>query len=67
MTKESLFLGELEEIIDVMQPREFGKLQHIMFHQLARSIKSNHYQVSFKFFTNTVYFKAGYHKMRDIY
>jgi len=45
MTKESLFLGELEEIIDVMQPREFGKLQHIMFHQLARSIKSNHYQV----------------------
>ena len=45
MAKENLFLGELEEIIDVMQPRSFVKLQNIMFQQLARSMRSNHYQV----------------------
>lgn len=43
--KESLFLGELEEIMDVMQPQEFAKLHHVIFTQIAKSIRSEHYQV----------------------
>ena len=44
-TKEVLFLGELEEIIDVMQPQEFAKLQTLIFTKIGKCIKSEHYQV----------------------
>lgn len=43
--KEVLFLGELEEIIDVMQPREFAILQEVIMKQIASSLRSEHYQV----------------------
>ena len=63
MAKEALFLGELEEVIDVMQPREFGKLQGVMFHQLARSIKSNHYQVRYMFYYIYFFIVISYYRL----
>lgn len=43
--KECLFLGELEEIIDIMQPKEFEKLQRPIFMIIAKCIKDESYQV----------------------
>lgn len=54
-TKEVLFLGELEELIDAMQPGEFTKAQHRILKQLANCVTSNHFQVaerSLYFFDN---------------
>lgn len=44
-SKEVMFLGELEEIIDVMQPSQFIKVQRAIFRQLAKCVKSEHFQV----------------------
>ena len=43
--KEVMFLNELEEILDVMEPVEFVKVQHALFRQIARCISSPHFQV----------------------
>ncbi|XP_002127811.2 serine/threonine-protein phosphatase 2A 56 kDa regulatory subunit beta isoform [Ciona intestinalis] len=45
-SKEVMFLGELEEIIDVMQPAEFLKVQEDIFLRLAKCIKCEHFQVA---------------------
>lgn len=44
--KEVMFLNELEEILDVMEPAEFQKVQVSIFNQLARSVASPHFQVA---------------------
>ncbi len=44
--KEVLFLGELEEILELTQPAEFQKLMGPLFRQLARCLTSAHFQVS---------------------
>ena len=44
-SKEVLFLDELEELIDVIQPAEFVKVQEPVFRQIARCIRSEHSQV----------------------
>lgn len=44
--KEVLLLHEVEEILDVIDPEEFTKIQVDLFQQLARSISSPHFQVS---------------------
>ena len=44
-SKEVLFLDELEELIDVIQPIEFIKIEEVVFRQLARCIKSEQAQV----------------------
>ena len=44
-TKEVMFLNELEEIMDVMEPVEFVKVMGALFRQIARCISSPHFQV----------------------
>jgi hypothetical protein len=43
--KEVLFLGELEEILELTQPREFQGVLGPLFRQLARCLTSAHFQV----------------------
>ena len=43
--KEVLFLGELEEILELTQPPEFQKIMVPLFRQLARCLNSQHFQV----------------------
>merc|ERR1711935_493312 len=44
--KEVLFLGELEEILELTQATEFAKVMVLMFKQIARCISSAHFQVA---------------------
>lgn len=46
-TKEVMFLNEVEDIFEVMDPQEFAKVQEPLFQQLAKSVASPHFQVSF--------------------
>lgn len=43
--KEVMFLNELEEILDVIEPVEFQKVMVPLFKQLARCVSSPHFQV----------------------
>lgn len=40
-----MFLNEVEDIFEVMDPAEFAKVQEPLFHQLAKSVASPHFQV----------------------
>ncbi len=40
-----MFLNEVEDIFEVMDPGEFAKVQDPLFHQLAKSVASPHFQV----------------------
>lgn len=44
--KEVMFLGELEEILDVIEPTQFQKVMDPLFKQLARCVSSPHFQVA---------------------
>ncbi|KAK9817210.1 hypothetical protein WJX72_011111 [[Myrmecia] bisecta] len=44
--KEVLFLGELEEILELTQEEEFAKCMEPLFRQLARCLNSSHFQVA---------------------
>ncbi|GFQ05514.1 serine/threonine protein phosphatase 2a 57 kDa regulatory subunit b' alpha isoform [Phtheirospermum japonicum] len=44
--KEVLFLGELEEILEVTQSAEFRRSMVPLFRQIGRCINSSHFQVS---------------------
>ncbi len=44
--KEVMFLNEVEEILDVIEPSEFVKIQVPLFQQLQRCINSPHFQVA---------------------
>lgn len=44
-TKEVMFLNEVEDIFEVMDPAEFAKVQQRLFQQLAKSVASPHFQV----------------------
>ena len=43
--KEVMFLNELEEILDVIEPVEFQKVMVPLFRQLAKCVSSPHFQV----------------------
>jgi len=45
--KEVMFLNEIEEILDVIEPEEFKKIQVPLFQQVSRCIESQHFQVRF--------------------
>lgn len=47
--KEVMFLNELEEILDVIEPAEFQKVMDPLFRQLAKCVSSPHFQVSVQF------------------
>lgn len=40
-----MFLNEVEDIFEVMDPQEFAKVQESLFNQLAKSVASPHFQV----------------------
>ena len=40
-----MFLGEIEEILDVIEPTQFVKIQEPLFRQIARCVSSPHFQV----------------------
>ncbi|CAF1184960.1 unnamed protein product, partial [Didymodactylos carnosus] len=44
--KEVMFLNELEEILDVIEPAEFQKVMIALFKQLAKCVSSPHFQVA---------------------
>jgi len=44
--KEVMFLNELEEILDVIEPAEFTKVMGALFKQLAKCVSSPHFQVA---------------------
>ena len=44
--KEVMFLNELEEILDVIEPVEFQKVMVSLFKQLAKCVSSPHFQVN---------------------
>ncbi|KYN28842.1 Serine/threonine-protein phosphatase 2A 56 kDa regulatory subunit delta isoform [Trachymyrmex cornetzi] len=45
--KEVMFLNELEEILDVIEPAEFQKVMDPLFRQLAKCVSSPHFQATF--------------------
>lgn len=42
-----MFLNELEEILDVIEPTEFSKIMVVLFKQLAKCVSSPHFQVKY--------------------
>ncbi|KAJ6638715.1 Serine/threonine-protein phosphatase 2A 56 kDa regulatory subunit alpha isoform [Pseudolycoriella hygida] len=44
--KEVMFLGEIEEILDVIDPPQFDKIQEPLFRQIAKCVSSPHFQVA---------------------
>ena len=55
-----MFLGEIEEILDVIEPAQFVKIQEPLFRQIARCVSSPHFQV--KWFNITVIMQILNHK-----
>ncbi|VDN54493.1 unnamed protein product [Dracunculus medinensis] len=44
--KEVMFLGEVEEILDIIEPEQFKKVIEPLFKQLAKCVSSPHFQVA---------------------
>ncbi|KAK2163254.1 hypothetical protein LSH36_83g04017 [Paralvinella palmiformis] len=44
--KEVMFLSEMEEILDVIEPSQFQKIQEPLFKQISRCVSSPHFQVA---------------------
>ncbi|XP_029449106.1 serine/threonine-protein phosphatase 2A 56 kDa regulatory subunit alpha isoform isoform X3 [Rhinatrema bivittatum] len=44
--KEVMFLGEVEEILDVIEPTQFKKIQEPLFKQISKCVSSSHFQVA---------------------
>ncbi|KAF4082530.1 hypothetical protein AMELA_G00152570 [Ameiurus melas] len=44
--KEVMFLGEIEEILDVIEPTQFKKIQELLFKQISKCVASPHFQVA---------------------
>ncbi|XP_078433746.1 serine/threonine protein phosphatase 2A 59 kDa regulatory subunit B' eta isoform-like isoform X2 [Wolffia australiana] len=43
-SKEVMFLGELEEVLEATQPAEFQRCMVPLFHRIARCLNSSHFQ-----------------------
>ncbi|TSK58187.1 Serine/threonine-protein phosphatase 2A 56 kDa regulatory subunit alpha isoform [Bagarius yarrelli] len=44
--KEVMFLGEIEEILDVIEPTQFKKIHEPLFKQISKCVASPHFQVA---------------------
>ncbi|KAI3364200.1 hypothetical protein L3Q82_011014 [Scortum barcoo] len=44
--KEVMFLGEIEEILDVIEPTQFKKIQEPLFKQISICVANPHFQVA---------------------
>uniref|UniRef100_A0A8I3W2P8 Protein phosphatase 2 regulatory subunit B'alpha n=1 Tax=Callithrix jacchus TaxID=9483 RepID=A0A8I3W2P8_CALJA len=55
--KEVMFLGEIEEILDVIEPTQFKKIGEPLFKQISKCVSSSHFQVAERalFFWNNEY------------
>lgn len=42
-----MFLGEIEEILDIIEMDQFVKIQRPLFRQIAKCVSSLHFQVCF--------------------
>lgn len=40
-----MFLGEIEEILDVVEPTQFKKVQEPLFKQISKCVANAHFQV----------------------
>ncbi|URE30633.1 Protein phosphatase 2A regulatory B subunit (B56 family) [Musa troglodytarum] len=45
-SKEVMFLGELEEVLEATQPADFQRFMVPLFRQIARCLNSSHFQVA---------------------
>lgn len=52
--KEVMFLGEIEEILEVIEPLQFQIIMVPLFKQIAKSVSSSHFQVCFSFVLGNV-------------
>ena len=41
-----MFLGEMEEILDVIEPTQFQRIIDVLFRQIAKCVSSPHFQVN---------------------
>lgn len=57
-TKEVMFLNEIEDIFEIMDPGEFDKVKAPLFHQISKCVSSPHFQVAERvlYFWNNEYF-----------
>jgi len=46
-----MFLGEMEELLDVIDPAEFRKIVEPLFRQIAKCVSSSHFQVFITYIT----------------
>lgn len=46
--KQVMFLGEIEEILDVIEPTQFKKIEEPLFKQISKCVSSSHFQVKKK-------------------
>ena len=53
-----MFLGEIEEILDVIEPAQFVKIQEPLFRQIAKCVSSPHFQVMLQFHEKISIFKS---------
>lgn len=55
-----MFLNELEEILDVIEPAEFQKIMIALFRQMSKCVSSPHFQVAERalYYWNNEYFTA---------
>ena len=60
-----MFLNEVEDIFEVMDPGEFAKVQEPLFQQLAKSVASPHFQVSSQGLNANVYSLTGIHQVAE--
>ncbi|XP_031437024.1 serine/threonine-protein phosphatase 2A 56 kDa regulatory subunit alpha isoform [Clupea harengus] len=44
--KEVMYLGEIEEILDVIEPTQFKKVEEPLFKQISRCVANPHFQVA---------------------
>uniref|UniRef100_A0A674ET38 Serine/threonine protein phosphatase 2A regulatory subunit n=1 Tax=Salmo trutta TaxID=8032 RepID=A0A674ET38_SALTR len=44
--KKVMYLGEIEEILDVIEPTQFKKIQEPLFKQISRCVANPHFQVA---------------------
>lgn len=62
-SKEVMFLGELEEVLEATQPAEFQRCMVPLFRQIARCLNSSHFQVLDSDSWYSVYFHWAYTKV----
>jgi serine/threonine-protein phosphatase 2A regulatory subunit B' len=53
--KEVMFLGEIEEVLDVIEPSQFTRIQEPLFRQISRCVSSPHFQVN----AHKLWFQTG--------